>query len=239
MAEQQERAAAQRDAFTMGVAFVFICMVALLADGFYEFGSQRAGARGAIAWSMRLQGFFVVYVLPGLLCGVTWRKWGFLLGAGAVMLIWLASLINHVMVASNFEKTEVVPNLMLSLALAGGVGAASGLLGQVLSKARLCAGKPLRLLNDLSLLLAGLTTIVAGGLWLWAFMPFGEGRAAKTLGAKLRRFGKFSAPWERPLVIVMWVSILLVVISVLFGLRCLLRHRGARETEASEPSPDA
>jgi len=264
MSEQErfETLAQRQDYFTCLIALLFFCTLSAFANGFFDYGARlsvRDDMGGFVAGSMRPLALGSLYVLPGLLCGLAWRKWGFLFGAGTAVAARLLTVVNLGMIVPYFGTPKgdfsfetgleelILTGFLGVVAVPAAAGAVSGLLGQVLSRTPLSRRTGFRWARRLSSLALMLGFVGAAGGRVYSFplrtrIIGGEDDTAVLL--KLDRFRGAFDRLDGLVVVVIWLSASVLVICLLLALGRMVSGRlgtAGRQAEgtAGAEAPEA
>jgi len=244
MAEQSEALEAEerRDFFTFLSGFLFVCLFVTAANAYFELQSRRL--EGNLQLLMGVFRDVSLYVAPGLLCGIGWRKTGIPLGAlaGAVVrllsLIGLGFIMPYVHHPAGYRRfslkaaLEEVPNLPVTVLICLAAGAAAGAAGAILAGTAQADKRWFRALRSSALGLLLLGFVAAGGVTFVAFVPWG--RVYETRD-KLERLQRWMHPVNPALSIVIAAGLVLTALCFLAALPGLRRAR----SEAPEEAPEA
>jgi hypothetical protein len=215
--ESHESLEEQRDWFTFFMALFFVCMLSTLAHGFMGFAALKAKGCFVI-----LQ-YVALFVFPGLLSGFVWHKWGVVIGAGMSAAVRTLAVINFGFLVPyaaqqrcySFEAAvKAMPNFLLVLLFAVVLGAATGAVGFMLAEARYGGSALLRWARKIGMAMLSLALVVAGGIWLFGFLPFGKKRGVDALLSRMEKICDFV---DTPLSILACVGLGLVVLCTVIA----------------------
>jgi hypothetical protein len=242
MAEEHdfEKLEQQRDWFTFCAGIFFVCLIISMAHGFFDMG-----ARGG-SFSMKVFRFVSLFVLPGLLSGFVWHKWGILIGAGSGAAVRILSLFNlgfnipffaqgGEYVGFSFDRAvEDVAPFSLALLAAAAAGAVAAGAGYMLSVTPCSAQRWFRVLRKVAFGLFGLGFVAAAGIWMFEFLPFGESRDTK---AKLEGSQKLIQTVDAYVLAVLWIAAALTVIGLLIAASGMKKGPGVPPAGAKREAP--
>jgi len=236
----QEKLEEQRDVFTLVTSMVFVCLFTGVANGFFELGARRSLPGTSLLRD------FSLYLVPGLLCGLTWRRAGVLLGAIAGAVVRLFSVFNLGFIMPYLDRagrfslqsgSAAVHGSLLALLIGSAVaGAVAGLAGLAISSSILSQKRWFRWLRKAGLGLITAGIVAAGLTTLFNFFPIGKTRY---MDQKIARLEKWMAAVNTPLAVVIWLGLALTAACLLSALARLGKRpqQPADEQAESTPSP--
>jgi hypothetical protein len=223
----------QHDPFTFFVAICFTCIVTALAHGYFTLAAHQE-----MGQSMRIFRRAALYVLPGLAAGFVWpRWWGVLVGAGIGAAVRVLSLVNRgfirpfVLGEASFSFDAAVQStspflLYVAASVATGVAAAGA--GWVLA-----IGGPdekwwYHWLRKLGVGILFLGFILAGGAWLYGFLPLKDTRG---LDDKMEYISGIAARLATPVTILLWAGMALTAVCLTIALAGFGVRAGSQTAE--------
>ena len=262
MSEQErfETLEQRQDYFTGVIALVFFCILSAFANGFFDYGARlaaRDAVGGFVAGSMRPLALGSLYVLPGLLCGLAWRRWGFLFGAGTAVAARLLTVVTLGMIVPYFGTPKggfsfeagfeelLLPGFLTVVAVSAAAGAVSGLLGQVLCATPLSRRSGFLWARKLSSLALMLGFVGAAGGWVYSFLlrrRVMESATEEEGSSVILKLDQFKGAFEKldgPVVVVIWVSAAALLICLLLALGRMVSGRLAGADGRAEAAAGA
>ena len=208
----------QSDPFTFFVALCFACIVTTLAHGYFALAeTQKMGP------SMRIFRAMTLYVLPGLVSGFVWTRWGLLIGAGIGTAVRVLSLINLGFVAPyategtsfSFDRAvESVGSVPLSIALAIGTAVLAAGAGWAMA-ARGPDKRWYRWLRKLGMAVLFLGILLAAGAWIYGFLPLTDARGFE---GEMQHITNSVAAVSPAVTTLVWAGLAMTTLALLLAL---------------------
>ena len=222
----------QRDLFTFFIAICFTCLITAMAHGYFALSQHEA-----MGPSMAIFRTVCLYLLPGLVSGYVWLKWGLLIGpiigAGVrvLSLINLGFVLPYVSGESTFSFEAAVDavapfSLHIGLSLAAGLLTAG--IGWLLGTAGPRRNTVYRWADKAGIALLFLGFILAGGAWIYSFLPLKDTRG---LEGKMQYAADIARTVHVPVTILIWAGLAVTAAVFIVGLGSLVFARSGRSEE--------